>query len=188
MTDAIPRHLRTGVRAAFLLTVVAGGGLAIALALGAATPPRGDRLYSMTVDHAYSLSPGQIVDLTAMPIPVPGAPFTLDITATFAAAGDPSAAWGISDSAFRVWLYGNSYFSVNDADRVEFIHLHPTTNTLSVAAAADGTLTVRINEELAWQGPVDSNGPVKLRLRGGIHSGSEIRIEHIEIYGNRGTG
>ena len=135
--------------------------LLVALALGAADPPRaGARQWQTGSTSAWPLlrQHGDSL-LYDAPVQRPTLPFTLELSAVN--TGAPDSAWGIwlqtEAGQVKILVSNEGYFSVSDDEQPlwqQFIHLRPgTANKLYLHyAAPDAPAVLRLNDEIAWQG------------------------------------
>ncbi len=135
--------------------------LLVALALGAADPPRaGARQWHTDSTAAWPLlrQHGDTL-LYDAPAQLPTLPFTLELSVLN--SGAPDSAWGIwlqtESRQLAILVSSEGYFSVSEDDRPrwqQFIHLRPgAANRLYLHhAAPDEPAVLRLNDEIAWQG------------------------------------
>jgi hypothetical protein len=147
-----------GARLGLLMLVVGGGVLALALALGAADPPRAGALWAR-----YDL-------LDAPPdseIVVPPAPYTLEVSGRCREGAAAEATWGVALHALtdadpsaratvQLHLDSVGFYAMPPLvnDTTYFIHLRHggQPNTLTLHLEADDHATLHLNHEIAWQG------------------------------------
>ncbi|NDJ62663.1 MAG: hypothetical protein GYB67_16190 [Chloroflexi bacterium] len=150
---------------ALLLTIALGTLLTIGVALGLADPPRAARLIGVydALDTLTPFTSSADVALTGDAIPRTDSllPFTIRAAAINRAALD--SAWGIwlqADGIEWLWLIDNQgYFSATSNSESptwqEFIHLRgQEINSLTLHSEPDGSATLRINDEIAWQATI----------------------------------
>jgi hypothetical protein len=135
--------------------------LIILLALGLADPPRIGllRWQASVPDNWPSKNLTQDMSLKLAPTDLPTA-FTLELSARN--QGQPTSAWGIQligqRDVLTILLNNQGYLSVSAEPQPhwqEFLHLRPdTVNTLYLHVETGYKGTLRINEEIAWEGPV----------------------------------
>jgi hypothetical protein len=137
-------------RAALLLVILGGAGLAFILNSGAADPPLvGPLNYS-----AGHIEPGANLD---QQYPLPDPPYTLQVSAQFSADSDPLAWWSLTfDSGAAIKITADAYFSLPPLlpDSISFFHIRPVgqANEIYLNVEASGAATLRLNREIAWQG------------------------------------
>ena len=147
----------------FTAIIIGGVILVVLLAAGLADPPRAGPLrwqaespQDWTAEHADP-------DLTLYAAPVDLPPvFTLELTA--ANSGPPESAWGVvfegSGQRLTILIDNQGYVSVSSDNRphwAEFLHSHPKQiNKLYVNVASGGVATLRLNDEVAWEGVIDA--------------------------------
>jgi hypothetical protein len=190
--NAVPTWLWRGAWIA-LGSVVVIGVVGVALLLGGvADPPRagpliwsGGPLATLAVLPDYSI--------TASPsISLPHSPYTLEITAEFSADSDPAARWEIvwdndpAPGGFRIALDGYGFFAVppSQPDSTPFFHIRPPgqPNRVALSAGADDQGLLRINDEIAWRGPVPKAAGVHVQVIGGKSTVSHFVIQHVALY------
>jgi hypothetical protein len=132
---------------------------------GVANPIRGTVSTQQVVAQQVKLPPGESVAVTHIGCPSNDGGFS--ITGTFQ-SDRGFEGWGIESSNFSVWLYANGYFAVNHGDRIEFIHLRPETNTLSLTFEAANRVRVWLNAEVAWSGTIEHCTGFTLLAKGGL--------------------
>jgi hypothetical protein len=127
------------------------------LAMGVADPPRSDPLQWQTQSLAGWTSTGEgDYRQNAAPVMLPSAAFTLEISAVN--TGPPDSAWGVYFDAEPPLFFlvdNQGYFSATETlaepDWRPFIHICPNTlNKLYILRESNGTLILRINDEIAW--------------------------------------
>src|SRR5690606_10282515 len=158
--------------ASFALVVAGGLILTALLAAGLADPPRAGALQwqAQSLDGWPASRAADELTIFAAPVELP-ASFTLELTARN--DGSPASAWGIQlidgSSSLLILIDNQGYFSVSAGDRphwAQFIHLRPgAANRLYLHVEPDGTGTLRLNDEVAWQGvmPAQSWGVAMYR-------------------------
>jgi hypothetical protein len=140
-----------------LVLLVAGGGLAaLILAAGAADPPRAARLVrDLQAGTAIAALPTIVLD---------NVPTTVEVAAAIAAPATTEAWWGVTltqagREVLRVSIDAERFFSLTPylPDATFFVHLRrgEQPNEIYLHVEADGTTTLRLNREVAWQGRVD---------------------------------
>jgi hypothetical protein len=145
---------------ASLALLVTGGLILIALlAAGLADPPRAGALQwrAQSLDGWLASRAAEELTILAAPVELP-ASFTLELTARN--DGPPASAWGIQlndgSRPLVILIHNQGYFSVSAGDRphwAQFIHLRSgAANRLYLHVEPGGTGTLRLNDEVAWQG------------------------------------
>lgn len=172
----------------FLITLIAGVFVLILLSLGVADPPRAGELAwqtDTTDDWPLLQRTGEWQHHTA-PLPLPNAPFTLEITASN--NGTPDSAWGLwlrtTDGLQTFLVSSEGYMSVSNDDNAhwaQFIHVHITTNKLYLHIQGNQSATFRINDEIAWQ------GVVTLWTEWGVamYGSADITWQNIHLYAGK---
>jgi hypothetical protein len=172
----LPPTLWRLTRFSLTAVVVIGVLLTLSLALGMADPPTaGPLAWEVASPTAAIIAPRQ-TSVMSEPLELQ-VPFTLDVTAQFSFASDPTASWGLifQDNnhlpVFGILVNGNSFFSVIPAqpDFTPFIHIRPPgeSNKLTLNVEADNHATLRINDEIAWQGKIPSPQRATIQAIGG---------------------
>jgi len=181
---------------------------AIALGSGLADPPRaGPLLWQMAAQPKWLMTAnGGTVTFQRVPFEIPAPPFTLEVVARYS-EGDPGAFWLLTfetnlnappssitkPRAFHKLdfvVYNNGYFAVrNDfaLQRVEFPHLNRAGafNKLALDVAADQTVVLRLNDEIAWHGKINVDLPWSLFLEaspGNLTTQSLLTWKQIAMY------
>jgi hypothetical protein len=156
-----------------LIGLIAGGtALSVALALGAADPPRHSALYS-TLEALEG----------ALELPAP--PFTLIAHGAWRESASPLDSWhllftdGEGAIRLRLSLHGDGSFSLApiQADAHGFIHLRrpPETNEIWLYVTENEAI-LRLNREIAWQGALPHASEVR------IESANALRSASIRLY------
>jgi hypothetical protein len=157
---------------ALLIVLLGGLGLALALSVGLADPPRGDSLVYEAESLDGLAQAGSIDDVTLYTLPdVPDVPFTLEAVASNGSSG--GAAWGVwleADDVDRVLLVDNrgymlSTLSASKPEWREFMHIQSPSNRLYIHIE-NGLAVFRINQELVTAIPVGRVDRVGLALYG----------------------
>jgi hypothetical protein len=188
----VPRWLWRSVWIA-LGSVIGIGGVGVALlAGGLADPPRAGPLIwakgpltTLAVPSDYSI--------TAEPtLSLPSTPYTLEVAAMFSTDSDQAARWEIvwdndpAPGGFRIALDGYGFFAVPPSrpDSTPFLHIRPPgqPNRVALSVSADGQGILRINDEIAWRGPVPGAERAHVQVIGGKSSVSHFTIQHIALY------
>lgn len=147
---------------AFALTLIVGAALALALLAGAANSPRAAMLID-TLSFSDLMPPpdevGEGVRLYRLPIYDFRPPFTIEMEAR--SIGESGSAWGLwlhvralqADSRrFAALIDKQGYMLSASGDlsveHVEFMHIRPDTNRLSVHLSSDNQITFRVNDEI----------------------------------------
>jgi hypothetical protein len=155
-----------------LLLMVAGGlALLALLAAGLADPPRVGNRSLIISPVTLTLAPHQHPETDAQRLPA-SAGWTLMLSGHCAADTVPVAGWGFElsaggDTVISLVVYGDGYYRLPPfvPDTTHFIHIRPQSNELMLLAESDGTLTLRINREIAWRGPLTAaSEPLRLHL------------------------
>jgi hypothetical protein len=121
----------------------------------------------------------------------------LEIAARFSAGSDPAAAWGITldpanpaPAPFEIAIIGQRFFAVSPSspDWRPFIHIRPlgTVNRLRLDVDSAGQGTLRINDEVAWRGPVPAARSAGLYLRS-RNAPATLDIDRTELYARNST-
>ncbi len=177
LNGSVPGWLWRGLRLSLLAVVSAGALTTLILAGGAADPPRAGPLRSsMGPLQGASVAPQQTLAVGSV-IPLPPLPFTLEILGTLV-TGDPLDAWGINLetadpklSNITVWVFPAGYFSLAplQPDSVGFFHIRPSgqENRLYWHHEASGEVTLRLNNEIAWQGRAPAARSARIQVRAG---------------------
>lgn len=180
--------IRWRLTLALLVITLAGGLLLlILLALGLADPPYAGAMQWQTTAPedwpAYSITQQQTC--LAAPVTLPRY-FTLELAAEN--AGAPGSAWGVQlqheDTAMTFLIDHEGYFSAASAQPqwAEFLHIRPGGhNRLYLHSAPNGGLTVRINDEIAWQGALPAQME-NLRWCVVYHQQPRLAWEQISLY------
>lgn len=181
------------LRAAWLILIAALVGsviTVIVLAVGVADPPRAGSLQWHTdnlVHTAAQLENFVFPQQINLPIP----PYTLEVSGTFNVDSDSLAIWGISllhDSTeiFGVYLNGYQFYRVppTQPDFTPFIHIRKngTANKLTLNVDTDNHATLRINDEVAWQGTISRVSSARIAFIGGADHPSTLTIESISLF------
>src|SRR5579871_3666740 len=180
LVDDVPMWLWRLVRAGLAVIMILGAAGVLALAAGAADPPRAGRLIwddgplrEVAVPARSSFTLDSIVEL-------PAPPFTLEITAQFAARSDPAAAWGLqfNSAASGVMLDGYRFMAVLPGDLAPFIHVRGPgeSNKITLDVASQNQVTLRINDEIAWSGIISSLRTIKIVARGGAENSAWLTV------------
>ncbi len=174
-------------RLAFAGLIGIGGVVVLILAVGAADPPRaGPLLLQLGPLAPTDSQPGQSQVIQAFDLPA--APYTLEVTVELAANSDPATVCSLvfPPSDFGITLDGQGFYSVYPTlpDSMPFIHIRPvgSTNKLALNVEQNGQGTLRINDEIAWQGPVSTLSRAELRVTGGRTRTSRVLIPQISLY------
>ena len=169
-----PRWLWRAAWAGFFGVVIGGLLLVLVLAAGVADPPRAGPL-------AWQAGPLTLESGGApYKILLPSRPFTLEITATL--QGDPTADWGVDLSArYGIALNGYRFLRIPhpDSDFQPFIHVRDGRNKITLYVPANEPVTMRVNDEIAWKGPVPvlASVPAWIWVKSG-----RLRVENISLY------
>ncbi len=149
---------------ALLMTfvVILGGAiLIILLSFGVANPPRAGTLRWQvnSVDDWSLAQASDEFDFFSAPVALPSPPFTLELTGDN--EGLAASAWGVRlQNLWSILISREGYLSVTIDEKpqwAEFPHIRrDSDNKLYLDVQADGTMTVRINDEIAWTGNLDS--------------------------------
>lgn len=197
MVTRSPQTARWLWHAAWLalgLTLLVSITGALVLGAGAADPPRaGSLMWEEPTHPIWDITARQsLYDLPDLPPP----PFTIEVVARFSGDTPASSAWTLSyqpvmrRTPMRLSVYGNGLLRAWRLPAIPFIHLRPNGefNQLSFDVHADYSATIRINDEIAWQGPLDldsvtpDSGSWWLSARPGTKASAEITWARIAIY------
>jgi hypothetical protein len=170
---------------AFALTLLVGASLAVALALGLAVPhPIGTRVIS--TDDIYPNAGGLPTFASLRDVPLP---MTLEAVAQV--SGQPEFGWGVwvwtGSTLYNFRVRNDGYFNAYDGWQ-QFMHIQPAVNKVSLTVTSDDwtagfpsdyDVTLRINDEIAWQGTMQPG----LQEWGAIRvSSGKVTWESIKIY------
>lgn len=149
-----------------LMLFIGGFTLSILLALGLADPPRAGTLQwrvESPVDWTETQTQSEDWTFSPAPVQLPTA-FTLELTATN--HGASNSAWGIqvfdAKATQTILIDNQGYFSVSsNAEQPywrAFIHIRPAAaNKLYLHVEPDQQATLRINDEVAWEGRIKAS-------------------------------
>jgi hypothetical protein len=175
------------VRLFFAAVIVGGGIMILALAAGAADPPRAGPLKWQHEPIAPLVIPPNHTTIIAT-LDLPAAPYTLEVTAQFSALSDPGAKWGIvfPQSNSGIFIDSQGFFSVPPSvpDSMPFMHIRPVghPNKIALNVEQNGQATLRINDEIAWRGEIPPESSAELRAWGGRTRESEIVIPQVSLF------
>lgn len=157
MSHQIPMSWWRAAQVALWIIIGIGIMGAVALAAGAANPPKaGSRVVQIPAGTTE--------------IALPDPPYTLELAGTLPADSDPLAAWGAtltgSSTILRVQVNGFGFFSVTPGqpDFTPFIHLRPAgkLNTIRLDVEPTWETILRLNDEIAWRGKIAAVQRAKL--------------------------
>lgn len=186
----IPQSLWRLAWASLIAVIVVGVVTLIVLSNGAADPHRAGPLAWRDGAFNEGVQPNGEYPLAGR-IVLPDAPYTLEIVGRTYTENDPAAAWGISfdptsSGRFGVYLNGYDFFSIRpfQSDFRPFIHIRSggQENKIAIDVAVDTLVTVRINDEIAWQGKVVMPNRAHLYLVGGPTRDSYFLITELALY------
>ncbi len=160
VADHVPPHKWRAVISIVALLCLAAVLLVTALMLGAANPPQARTLIldvtpSTELPCAPLTSNSCVVSLGNLPAP----PFTIEAAARN--DGVSTSGWGLwlgqreAPTDASLFLIDNDGYIVTNStsdDWRQFIHARPRENVLTLHVTESATATLRINEEVAWQG------------------------------------
>ncbi len=128
--------------------------------MGAADPPRaGSLIWHAPANMLWTLNSGD-TQSTAISVQLPTPPFTLEVVAHFSINSPHNAGWSVQlqtdedQPLHKMTIYNNCTFALWGKGRTPFIHLQPggLSNRLTLNVLADQSATLRLNDEIAWQG------------------------------------
>lgn len=174
--DALPRRILRVAWVALLMALSGGALLALALAAGAADPPLAGPRTLVTARFErgeYEL---------------PAPPYTLEVEGIFPAAAPLEAHLRLDffnpgePPQHSLIVYSDGYFALLPyvPDPVSFIHVRRERNRVYLYVEPDGAATLRLNQEIAWQGKL---APARrVRIRGeNAPPGQPIRFENLAL-------
>lgn len=189
----------TWLRRIFWLLLL--GGLIAAVALAVMPASANVRSYdgSLSAQYPISLQPAEsaifavqtAADLSDLLIP----PYTMIARAGFSKDSDTQVGWGLalcpSDNAdcendqvvLSIFSDGFFRFSPVSADTTWFVHIRPNgqENEAQIEVDVDGKATLRINNEIAWQGELGKMRRLSLLAYNGASTSSKLTVVFIQI-------
>jgi hypothetical protein len=160
------------------------------LTLGAADPPKAGALQWHIGNLLHTVPPHEFF-VFPQQIQLPAPPYTLEVAGTFDVESDPMAVWGISllDSSTEllgVYLNGFQFYSVppTQPDFTPFIHIRKNgaVNKLTLNIDINHHATLRINDEIAWQGMLLEASTARISFNGGINQPGTLTINSVSLY------
>jgi hypothetical protein len=142
--------------------VIGGVILMLLLAGGLADPPRvGSLRWQVDAPGNWPITAiNAEIRYQQAPVPLPDS-FTLELSAQNSGLDD--SAWGIwldqAHQSFIILVDNQGYYAItaDQPDWAQFRHIRrDAINSLYLHVQSDGTATLRINNEIAWEGPLDA--------------------------------